>query len=98
MPTSYVSLQHDEANAAHVFRARLVPAVDAARDGRGAVVVQVIVQRAVAGAEALLVEEEGVVEECECVEDVEAGLFSLANTLKSMTRYAPSSTESAHPS
>jgi len=38
-------------------------------------------QRSVAGAEALFFEEKGVIEECECVENVEASLFTLVDTL-----------------
>jgi hypothetical protein len=60
-----------------VFRTRLVPRIDATGDGRGAVVVEVVVQRTVAGAEFLFFEEERVVEECEGIEDVEARLVML---------------------
>lgn len=58
-----------------MFRTRLVPRIDAARDRRSAVVVQVVVQRAISGAEALLVEKERVVDEGEGIEDVEASLL-----------------------
>lgn len=92
-------LQHHQSNTAHVLCTRLVPSVDATHDGRGTVVVHVVVKRAVSCAEALLLEEEGVVEEGECVEHVEASLWVLA-CLSSPARvyYAPSLTESTHPS
>lgn len=50
---------------------RLVPRIDAAAQRGSAVVVQVVVQLAVAGAELLLLEEVGVVEEGEGVEYIE---------------------------
>jgi hypothetical protein len=55
-------LQHHQPNTAHVLGTGLVPGVDAAHDGRGTVVVHVVVERAVACAKALLLEEERVVE------------------------------------
>jgi hypothetical protein len=53
----------------------LVLSVNARRQVGGTVVKEVIVQLAVSGAEFLVGEEEGVVEEGEGVEDVESGLF-----------------------
>jgi hypothetical protein len=55
-------LQHHQPNTTHVLRTGLVPGIDAARNGRGTVVVHVVVERAVACAEALFLEEKGVVE------------------------------------
>jgi hypothetical protein len=75
--SAHIPLQHDQPNPTHVFRTRLVPRIDAAGDGRRAVVVEVVVQRTVAGAEFLFFEEERVVEECEGIEDVEASLVML---------------------
>jgi hypothetical protein len=75
--TTVLPLQHDESYPAHVFRTRLAPPIDATSYRRRAVVIQVVMQRAVAGAEALFLEEERVVEQRECVEDVEAGLSTL---------------------
>jgi hypothetical protein len=57
----------------------LVSRINAAGDGRRAVVVEVVVQRSVSCAKALLFEEERVVEECESIEDVEASLFMSVN-------------------
>lgn len=68
-------LQHNQSNTPHMFRTRLIPRINATRYWRRAVVVQVVMQRAVSSAEALFVEEERVVERCEGVEDVEASLF-----------------------
>lgn len=58
--------------------ARLIPRINASRDGRSAVVVKVVMQRAVASAEALLFKEEWVVEKGESIEDIEVGLGSSA--------------------
>lgn len=52
----------------------IIPSIDAAGDGRGAVIVEVVVQLAVADAEALGLEKKRVVEEGEGVEDVEVEL------------------------
>ena len=58
--------------------ARLVAGIDAARDLRGAVVVEVVVEGAIASAEALLLEEIRVVKKRQRVEDVKVGLSMLA--------------------
>jgi hypothetical protein len=53
----------------------LVLGVDTRRQVGRTVVEEVVVQLAISGAELLVGEEEGVVEEGEGVEDVESGLF-----------------------
>jgi hypothetical protein len=58
----------------------LVLGVNARRQVGGTVVEEVVVQLAVSGAEFLVGEEEGVVEEGEGVEDVESGLL-FSNTI-----------------
>ena len=67
-------LQHGQTNSAHMLRACLVSLINATWNGRRAVVVKVVMQRAVAGSEALFFEEEWVVVECEGVEHVEISL------------------------
>ena len=62
-----------------MFRTRLVPRIDAARDGCRAVVVKIVMQRAVSRTELLVLEEERVIKEGEGVEDVEASLSALVN-------------------
>ena len=57
---------------------RLVPAVNAAGDGSCTVVVEIVVKRAVASTEALILQEERVVEKCKGVENVEIGLSGSA--------------------
>lgn len=66
-------LQHNQPNPPNMLLilTRLVPCIDAAAQRSSAVVVQVVVQLTVAGAEFLLFEEVGVVEEGEGIEDVE---------------------------
>jgi len=67
-------LQHDDANTSHPLLVGLVLLVDSTGDRCAAVVVEVIVELAIAGAELELFEEQRVVVEGESVEDIEFGL------------------------
>jgi len=91
-------LQHDQSNAAHVLGTRLVPRIDAAANRRRAVVVQVVMQRAISGAELLFLEEERVIEQREGVEDIEASLVTSVSLAPHIFGNIPSSTKSTHPS
>lgn len=71
-------LQHSQADTTHMLDTRLVPAVNAACDGSCTVVVEIVVKRAVASTEALILQEERVVEKCKGVENVEIGLSGSA--------------------
>lgn len=77
-------LQHDQSHSAHGLGAGPVGLIDSTTERRGAVVVEVVVQVAVTGAELLLVEEMGVVEEGEGVEHVELGLNKSATAQRIM--------------
>lgn len=74
-PSPALPLQQHHPNATSHRLVGHVLAVDAALDRRRPPVVQVVMQLAVAGAELLTVEEQGVVVECQGVEDVEFCLF-----------------------
>jgi hypothetical protein len=72
-----------------VFCTRLVSRINAAGDGRRAVVVEVIVKRSVACAKFLLFEEERVIEQCESIENVETSLvISVSYTNKGLRSVA----------
>lgn len=77
-PLSLGRLQHSQADTTHMLDTRLVPAVNAACDGSCTVVVEIVVKRAVASTEALILQEERVVEKCKGVEHVEIGLYGSA--------------------
>lgn len=72
------ALQHDHANASHLFLIRQVALIDSAGDRCRTVVVDVVVKLAVTSAELELLEEERVVVESESVENIEFGLELLA--------------------
>ena len=76
--TSQSPLKHDKTYSTHVAVARATLGVDAACDGRSAVVVHVEVQIAVTSSEALFVKEERIVQEGEGIEYVKVGLRGLA--------------------
>ena len=68
-------LQHDNTHTTTLSSIDLILGVNARRYICGTVVEEVVVQLTISRAEFLIDEEEGVIEECEGVEDVEFGLF-----------------------
>lgn len=68
------SLQHDDTNTAHLILIRQVLVVDAPRNWRCTVVVQIEMELAIAGTELELFEEKRVVVQSKGIEDVKLGL------------------------
>ena len=79
MPNFFPALQHDQPNPAHMLRTRLIPRINPARNRRSAVIVQIVMQRAISRAEALLLQEQRIIQKRERIEDIEARLFKLVN-------------------
>jgi hypothetical protein len=64
-----------------VLGARLRPGIDATRKGCSAVVVEIVVERTVAGTKSLFLEEERVIQQSQAVEDVKFGLNNISMTI-----------------
>lgn len=81
MPASlvYMALQHNNTNSTHLVLIGQVLPIDTSRDRRRTVVVNIVVELTVTGAELELFKEEGVVVEGEGVEDVEFGLVIVSS-------------------
>lgn len=78
MPSTILSLKHDNPNTASLLFVDVVPPVDSASDCRCTVVVQIEMQLTIPRSKLLWFEEKGVIKKGQSIEDIEIVLPKLS--------------------